>query len=460
LLLISIHLQAADKALIIGITEYQHSKYNLNGIDLDVSMANKISQILAFEPENTKTLTGNLATRSNIEHTIKDWLINGVSENDRVFIYFSGHGGHFKDLDGDESDGYDEYITTFDLGEKKTDGGYILDDDLSVWLAAIPSQYKMIMLDSCHSGTATRSLIPSGQKMGKNVLYSKKHSFGEATKINILSKGDDSNIQSKAINSGFLDGQTHTITLAAAHDFEAAQASDNGSLFTIGVFQALSKAAQDGTSPTALDIVEQAGTYIANILADDPDYIHQPLLFGDNNLAKSPLGTKPSRNSQGPNWQEWLALSKAGTPFETSINQIEFSEGELIKFTANIPTQGFLNIVNVDAHDEVTILYPNQFNPENQINPGPLEVPGSLMPFEIEAVKPAGDSLTVFVVTTKELNLYKQSMNVRNSKGEFIENFANLDEHSYRSMKVRAKQDVQNQDAPTFFTSSMKSNVK
>jgi hypothetical protein len=267
-------------------------------------------------------------------------------------------------------------------------------------------------------------------------------------------------MQSKALNSGFLDGQNNTITLAAAHDFEAAQASDNGSLFTIGVFQSLSKAAQDGTSPSALDIVEQAGTYIADALSDDPDYIHQPLLFGDKNLAQNPLGTKPSRNSLGPNWQEWLAISQAGTHFESSINQTEFKEGELIKFTANIPTEGYLNIVNIDAHDVVTVLYPNQFNPENQINSGLLEIPGSIMPFEIEAVKPAGDSFTVFLVTTKELNLYKQSMNVRNSKGEFIENFANIDEHSYRSMKVRAKQDVQNQGTSSFFVSSMKSTVK
>ena len=450
LLILSFQTHAEDKALIIGITEYQQSKYNLNGIDLDVSMANKISQILNFKPENIKTLTGTLATRANIEKTVNDWLINGVTENDRVFIYFSGHGGHFKDKNDDEADGYDEYITTYDLGDKKTDGGYILDDDLSEWLHAIPSQYKMIMLDSCHSGTATRSITPTGQQMGKNVLHSKKHSFGESTTINIMSKG-----QAKGTNSGFLDGQSNTITLAAAHDFEAAQASDKGSLFTIGVYQALSKAAQEGTSPTAIDIVDQAGVYIAKILANDLDYLHKPLLFGDKTLAQNPLGTKPSRNSEGPNWQEWKKIAISGLPFETTINQPEFNEGELITFTTNVPTQGYLNVVNIDAHDVATILYPNQFNPENKIVAGTLEVPGSLMPFEIEAVKPTGDSLTVFVVTTEPLNLYKQSLNVRNAQGEFIENFADIDEHSYRGMKIRAKQ-----KKPELYTSAVKSKVK
>ena len=450
LLLLSLQVQAEDKALIIGITEYQQKKYNLKGIDLDVSMANKISQILNFKPENTKTLTGNLANKANIEQTINEWLINGVSENDRVFIYFSGHGGHFKDKNGDETDGFDEYITTYDLGEKKSDGGYILDDELSTWIQSIPSQYKIIMLDSCHSGTATRGITPSGQQMGENLLYSKKHSFGQSTQINIMSKS-----QSTESNSGFLDGLNNTITLAAAHDFEAAQASDKGSLFTIGVYKALSTAAQQGTQPTALGIVESAGTYIATALANDPDYIHKPLLFGDKKLAQLPLGTKPSRNSQGPNWQEWAKIATSGMPFESSINQAEFNEGELITFTTNIPTQGYLNIVNIDAHDVATILYPNQFNPENQINAGTLEVPGSLMPFEIEAVKPTGKSLTVFVVTTNPLNLYKQSLNVRDGEGQFIENFAGVDEHSYRSMKIRAKQ-----EKPDIYTSSIKSTVK
>ena len=450
LLVLSLQLHAADKALIIGITEYQQKKYNLKGIDLDVSMANKISQMLNFKPENTKILTGNMANRANIEKTVNDWLINGVSEKDRVFIYFSGHGGHFKDKNGDEADGYDEYITTYDLGDKKTDGGYILDDDLSAWIKAIPSHYKMIMLDSCHSGTATRGITPTGLQMGTNVLYSKKHSFGQKTQINIMSKS-----QSKGVNSGFLDGHKNTLTLAAAHDFEAAQASDKGSLFTLGVFKALSKAAQDGTSPLAIDIVEQAGSYIANALANDPDYIHQPLLFGDKNLAQNPLGIKPSRNSEGPNWHEWKKIATSGLPFETTINQSEFNEGELISFTTNIPAQGYLNVVNIDAHDVVTILYPNQFNPENKIETGALEVPGSLMPFEIEAVKPKGDSLTVFVVTTEPLNLYKQSLNVRNGDGEFIENFADIDEHSYRGMKIRAKQ-----NKPQLYTSAVKSKVK
>jgi hypothetical protein len=147
-----------------------------------------------------------------------------------------------------------------------------------------------------------------------------------------------------------------------------------------------------------------------------------------------------SRNSQGPNWQDLTNLSSSGKPLQATVNQTSFNAGELIKFKLNVPTDGYLNIINVDAHDEVTVIYPNKFNPENQATSGELAIPGTLMPFEIEAINPSGDSLTVFVVTTKPLNLFKQGLNVRDETGKYIENFAKLNESSYRSMRVRARE--------------------
>jgi len=448
---IQVSVQAADRALIIGITEYQNSKYNLPGIDLDVAMAEKVAKMLAFETSQTKTLTGKQASKKNIKKTINDWLINGTTADDRVFLYFSGHGGRLKDKNNDEEDGQDEYITAYDLGETAKQGGYIIDDELSMWLKNIPSQHKIVMLDSCHSGTATRGLKPSGQQMGQNVLYSKKHKFGQASTVNILSKGR----VDKGQNSGFLDGHKNLITLAAARDYEAAQASEKGSLFTLGFFQALSKSTQDGSAASALDLVEQAGQFIAESLADDLDYIHKPLIFGDFQLAQKPLTTKPSRNSQGPNWLDLLKLSTSGKPMSASANKPVFNVGELIKFNLNIPTKGYLNIINVDAHDAVTVIYPNQFNPENRINAGTINIPGDLMAFDIEATKPAGESLTVFVITTKPLNLYKDSLNVRNGVGEFTETFAGVSQYAYRSMRVRARE-----QKDEIYTTAVKTSVK
>jgi hypothetical protein len=442
-------LHAADRALIIGITDYQQTKYQLPGIDLDVSMAEKIAGMLAFEKANTMTLTGPSATAANIKQAFYEWLIAGTQTNDRVFVYYSGHGGRLKDHNNDEEDGQDEYITAFDLGDSVNDGGYVLDDELSTWLLNIPATNKIIMLDSCHSGTATRSIKPTGMQMGENLLFSKQHVFGQAADFVRINKGPAGE------NSAFLDGHKNTIAMAAAHDFEAAQASQKGSLFTLGFFQALSKSTQTDNKATALQLVEEAGQFIAQTLANDPDYKHQPMIFGDFQLAQQPLLTKISRDGNGPNWQDLLQLSVSGSPMNAAVNQAEFAEGELIQFSLDLPVSGFLNIVNVDAHDEVTVIYPNQFNLENSVSAGTLKIPENLMPFEIEASLPAGESLTVFILTSEPLNLYQQDMNVRNGAGEFVKNFAGVSEHAYRSMKVRAREREK-----YFYTAGIKTSVK
>ncbi len=431
---------AVDKALIIGITRYQTPQYNLPGIDLDVAMAQKIAVLLDFKKQNTKVLTDAEASKANIKQQITQWL-SQTQANDRVFIYFSGHGGHYDDANGDEADGQDEYITTYDLGNQASEGGIIFDDELAIWLDNIPAHNKTIMLDSCNSGTATRSIVPQSQNLGENVLYSKFHQFGKAQQTTKITKNTTTNkSKGEYKNSDFIDGAKHLLTLAAAQDFELAQASSKGSLFTLGFYQGLLQAAQRGINVSANELVDYSGQFIAASLAKDPDAIHTPVIFGDAELAKTPLKIVASRNSQGPNWLDLSQLAKSGKKLVATVNQTTFKAGDLIKFSVEIPTNGYLNIINVDAHDEVTIIYPNKFNPENAIKTGKIQVPGTLMPFEIEATLPAGDSLTTFVVTTKALNLYQQAQNVRDETGKFIKDFATMNESSYRSMRVRARQ--------------------
>ncbi|MBL4774113.1 MAG: caspase family protein, partial [Alcanivoracaceae bacterium] len=225
LLAMSWQIQAADRALIVGITEYKNIK-NLKGIGYDVGMAGKIAEMLAFDPSQIKVLTGKQATKSNIKNAFATWLKEGVSRNDRIFFYFSGHGGRVADKNGDESDGQDEFITTYDITGSVKDGGYIIDDDLSLWLSNIESQHKIVMLDSCNSGTATKSLAIA--KMGNLKLYSKLLNLTD----NPHSFSSSKNLSDEKGN--FIEGAQHQITLSAARDFEEAQATDAGSLFTLG----------------------------------------------------------------------------------------------------------------------------------------------------------------------------------------------------------------------------------
>jgi hypothetical protein len=72
-----------------------------------------------------------------------------------VYFHYSGHGSQVQDLNGDEEDGLDETIVPQD----GRSGGVrdIVDDELDVIFSKLRARSAVIVLDSCHSGTATRS---------------------------------------------------------------------------------------------------------------------------------------------------------------------------------------------------------------------------------------------------------------------------------------------------------------
>ncbi|KAF8217470.1 peptidase C14, caspase domain-containing protein [Mycena galopus ATCC 62051] len=79
------------------------------------------------------------------------WLVEGAKPHDSLFFHYSGHGGQTKDLDGDETDGYDEVI--YPLDYKKH--GHIVDDEMhDIMVKPLPTGCRLTaVFDSCHSGT-------------------------------------------------------------------------------------------------------------------------------------------------------------------------------------------------------------------------------------------------------------------------------------------------------------------
>jgi hypothetical protein len=76
---------------------------------------------------------------------------------------FSGHGTWVPDMDGDEADGRDEALCTYDFQS----GGLILDDDLlRLQMLRRMGVRFTIFSDSCHSGSVHR-FAPVGRQSGK-----------------------------------------------------------------------------------------------------------------------------------------------------------------------------------------------------------------------------------------------------------------------------------------------------
>lgn len=93
-----------------------------------------------------------LATRANIVAAFG--LLDSLEDEDTtVIIYYSGHGGQVLDTNGDETDGYDEFIAAYDTNTTYSGFTNVLtDDDLELLLANLESKHIIVIIDSCYSG--------------------------------------------------------------------------------------------------------------------------------------------------------------------------------------------------------------------------------------------------------------------------------------------------------------------
>jgi hypothetical protein len=155
------------RALLIGINDYFANDAgpaatagqswipaDLNGAVNDIALMQQILESrFNFPRENIQTLTDRDATRAAVLAALEKFVAE-TEADDTVYIHFSGHGSQVKDLDGDEPDGLDETILPFDA--RTGDIPDITDDELQRLLRGLPARSSLVVLDSCHSGTATR----------------------------------------------------------------------------------------------------------------------------------------------------------------------------------------------------------------------------------------------------------------------------------------------------------------
>ena len=141
------------RALTIGINNYPGTINDLNGCLNDCENWSKMLNACGF---HVTKLQDSEATRENILNALSD-IIGRSTFGDYVVFTYSGHGSQKLDYSGDELDGYDETLYVYD--------GHLVDDELREILNyAQPGVHITVILDSCHSGTATRKANPALQR--------------------------------------------------------------------------------------------------------------------------------------------------------------------------------------------------------------------------------------------------------------------------------------------------------
>jgi uncharacterized caspase-like protein len=136
-------------ALIVGISSYKNLPANQQ-LPYAERDAQAIFTVLIspeggnFQAENVHVLTNEKATLANLHRQINTWLPGTAKPDDRVMIYFAGH-GFISNGKG--------YLAPYDLDKDRIPQTGLPMDELGAAIGGkIQANWKVLLTDACHSG--------------------------------------------------------------------------------------------------------------------------------------------------------------------------------------------------------------------------------------------------------------------------------------------------------------------
>ena len=147
--------------VLLYLDEFEESEFKEEYIEYQNRESDLANQLIDtaknLDPEHTRILVGKEVTKKNVFEAL-DWIRDNVTNGDRVLIIFSCHGWQINDTNGDEGDGKDEALITYDVilnnGNISSDT-VITDDELGEKLDNISSKGidgMCVVLNCCLSG--------------------------------------------------------------------------------------------------------------------------------------------------------------------------------------------------------------------------------------------------------------------------------------------------------------------
>ena len=154
---LTVESKAETFALVIGIDRYEHISPLRGAVNDAVDIASAISDT---KPAGIRVLIDGQATRRQILSTWQGY-IDAAAPGDTIIVTFAGHGGAEPAAHPEtEQDGRDESLLLAGYKPEGPQAGERLrDDEIAAMIAQRQDIEHIIVADSCHSGTATRSAI-------------------------------------------------------------------------------------------------------------------------------------------------------------------------------------------------------------------------------------------------------------------------------------------------------------
>jgi len=296
--------QHIDRALLIGVDNYQYIWPLLNGCVGDVNgLEQALVTHLQTPPGQIVKLTAGqdgqekpeeLATRDNIIKALKR-LAAETQEGEQIYIHYSGHGmrNDTTILPGYEPDGRDEAIAPTDTGYQDPANYYILDKELGWLIRQITDKgaFVTVVLDCCHSASGTRLAevvkVRRGQRRPEDGAGERGWEGGDprprpdSTLVAPLAELK-AVVSAEGGAGSLLPAPKNYVLLTACREQETAKEYHSNGVFTYYFLQLLQKGI---TGLTYRTLQDQVAGSILQLASSDPNYTEQtPQLEGNGHL--------------------------------------------------------------------------------------------------------------------------------------------------------------------------------
>ena len=425
-----------DRALLVGVGHYQDAKIALKGSANDVrNIERLLVGTFGYQSEQIMKLLDGDATRANILAAFEEWLIRESAPGARIFFYVSSHGAQVPDLNGDEEDGLDETIAPYDTRVEIQNGrkvlrNQIIDDEIDELLKRIADRTVTVVIDSCHSGTATRGDAARFERGTVKCLCAVLDDYDPRAAVmaaagtrSVVFRGG-SRRAAPGPKQGFIERRDNVVAWSAVNEGELAlvdsESAEPESVFTRRFIDGISLGVfgDDGRISHAklLEHVRAESAAYCSRHKDKCEAGLSPQLEARRDMLAADVvtGRAPEKPEDVP--QSALVHGNTAGLAVDFVQGAQLKVGQSAQVRVTTQKTGYLVLLDVAADGKVTQVFPNALSlssptggrkGSNLVAPGrPLLVPNPKNPYEhftweIEA--PTGEGRLIAILSKDPL---------------------------------------------------------
>ncbi len=404
---------AGQKALLIGAGAYPHleENYVLHGPQNDVrAMETFLLQEWGFPSSDIRILLDENATKAAILEALEIWLPDATGSGDRIVVYFSGHGTQVPDRNGDEPDGMDEAFLPNDYGRNGAHPeDMLIDDELAEAFDNLRGRQVLLVADSCHSGTVSRSV-------GSEVTAPLPNAKARYVPFGIGSRSIGVVRDEEPLST---EVSAH-LTISAALPHQLAWEVGGYGLFTQYFIEGLTDLRADlngngrVTSAELINFIKPRTESWCDEVEECLKYRFTPNLFPrDETFVLQPasnIGSTVVGDGDADTISDVLPALGSDTLSVDIRPGNRVNIGEEVSFVVTSDVEGYLTLLDFNADNRLTLLFPTA----EDIGRGksgrilanrPLTIPDKSYGIAFRAVPPTGDGHLIAIVTEDRVDL-------------------------------------------------------